>query len=138
MNTKEKRWYLYRDRKQHGPFSDADLATFAELQQLQPGDLVWREGFSHWRAAATIFPGADDAPTPAGTRQEPAHSTSRMQPAASRAIPDERRPMLQTTYRGPTWKMTVIALACSALVGTASGYAFRVYVTSVLLRGAGQ
>jgi uncharacterized protein DUF4339 len=122
MNSKEKRWHLSREGKQHGPFSDTDLATFAELGQLQPSDLVWREGFANWRPAVTIFPPPEPTPTPA-----------RMQSAASKAIYDERRSMLQSTYRGPTWTIALIALACSAAVGATSGYAFRVYVTNTLL-----
>jgi uncharacterized protein DUF4339 len=129
MNSKEKRWHLSREGKQHGPFSDTDLATFAELGQLQPSDLVWREGFANWRPAVTIFPPPEPTPTPAGARKESTPTPARMQSAASKAIYDERRSMLQSTYRGPTWKIALIALACSATIG----YAFRVYVTNTLL-----
>jgi len=49
-------WYLARDGQQYGPLSDPELAKFVELGHLQPNDLLWREGFSDWRPALTVFP----------------------------------------------------------------------------------
>src|SRR5688572_20030851 len=58
-------WYIARDGKQHGPVSDAELKKIVELAHLKPTDLVWRQGFTDWRAASSVFPSlAAPAPEP--------------------------------------------------------------------------
>lgn len=65
--TAQVQWYLAREGKQFGPLSDAELNKFIELGHLLPTDLVWREGFSEWRPAPSVFPprAANPAPAPA-------------------------------------------------------------------------
>jgi hypothetical protein len=60
-------WFLARDGQQHGPISAAEMSKIIELGYLMPNDLVWRQGFSDWQPAATIFPpkAASEAPPPA-------------------------------------------------------------------------
>lgn len=48
-------WFLARDGKQHGPLSDMELKKLIELGHLKPTDLLWRQGFSDWRAANSVF-----------------------------------------------------------------------------------
>lgn len=66
-------WFIARDGKQHGPVSDIELKKLIELSHLKPGDLLWRQGFSDWRTAASVFPALAErvpagaaAPAPAG------------------------------------------------------------------------
>ena len=117
MNSQANQWYLSRDGKQHGPFSDADLANFSQLGQLQANDLLWREGFSDWRPAATVFPKPERARAQA------------LQPAKQpkRPLVDEprRSETPPRSTRGPTWTIVLIALTCSALIGAAGGYVFK-------------
>jgi hypothetical protein len=48
-------WYYARDNKQKlGPFSPARLKELADAGQLQPSDMVIREGGRKWVAAASI------------------------------------------------------------------------------------
>ena len=49
-------WFIARDGKQHGPVSDLELRKLIELSHLKPTDLVWRQGFSDWRTAVSVFP----------------------------------------------------------------------------------
>src|SRR5204863_8389161 len=49
-------WYLARDGQQFGPLSDTELAKFIELGDLQPTDLLWREGLPDWRPAMVVYP----------------------------------------------------------------------------------
>jgi hypothetical protein len=49
-------WFIARDGKQHGPVTDAELKKIIELAHLKPTDLVWRQGFTDWRAASSVFP----------------------------------------------------------------------------------
>ena len=132
MSSQSNKWYLARDGKQHGPFSDADLANFAALEQLQASDLVWREGLSNWRSALTIFPKPERPPVQA-------------LPPASQPVPaqvnEPRRKEIQLqTKGGPTWTMALIALACSALVGAAGGCVFKHYllINTELTAGSGR
>jgi len=54
--SSQNQWYLARDGQQYGPLTDPELAKFVELGHLQPTDLLWREGFSDWRPALSVFP----------------------------------------------------------------------------------
>jgi hypothetical protein len=119
MNLRPNQWYLSRNGQQHGPFSDADVANFARLGQLQPNDLIWREGFANWRPALTIFPEPLPAPAPS-----PARRSVRAQVYPSR--PQSVGPL---SRRGPTWKVVLIALATSAALGAIGGYAYRQALT---------
>jgi hypothetical protein len=119
MNLRANQWYLSRNGQQHGPFSDADVANFARLGQLQVNDLIWREGFANWRPALTIFP----EPAPAS-----APYPSRRTVAAEVDVP--RRPSAGSLpRRGLTWKVVLIALATSAVIGAMSGYIYRYALT---------
>ncbi|WP_072394914.1 DUF4339 domain-containing protein [Hyphomicrobium sp. CS1GBMeth3] len=63
-------WFIARDGKQHGPVSDLELKKLLELTHLKGTDLVWRQGFTDWRTASSVFPelvapAAPKAPTQA-------------------------------------------------------------------------
>jgi len=66
-------WFIARDGKQHGPVSDSELKKIVELGHLKPTDLVWRQGFTDWRAAASVFTtlAAAQAPVPAAPAPAP-------------------------------------------------------------------
>jgi uncharacterized protein DUF4339 len=119
MNLRANQWYLSRNGQQHGPFSDADVANFARLGQLQGNDLIWREGFASWRPALTIFPEPLPASAPYPTRRAVAAQVDVPRRQSIDALP----------RRGPTWKVVLIALATSAVVGAISGYAYRYALT---------
>ena len=56
-----------------GPVSEEQLKQLAASGQLQPSDLVWKEGMSHWMAASSItglFPNAPttSSPVPTGAK----------------------------------------------------------------------
>ncbi len=71
-------WFIARDGTQHGPVTDAELRKIVELAHLKPTDLVWRQGFTDWRAASSVFPElAQPQPPP---REQPA-----AEPAAAAA-----------------------------------------------------
>ncbi len=58
-------WFVARDGKQHGPVTDAELRKIVELAHLKATDLVWRQGFTDWRSASSVFPELAEAPAPA-------------------------------------------------------------------------
>jgi hypothetical protein len=47
-------WYYTKDGKQQGPVSSAQLRQLAQAGELQPTDMVFKEGASQWVAASTI------------------------------------------------------------------------------------
>jgi hypothetical protein len=127
MSPQPNQWYLSRGGKEHGPFSDADLANFSSLGQLQANDLIWREGFTSWRPATTIFPKRTPAPVGASVTKELIRV--RGDAAASREVPLSRG--------GLTWTKALIALACSAAIGAGSGYVFKHFPANVLTQTHG-
>ena len=42
-------WYYAKGGQQHGPINVEGLKQLAATGQLQPSDLVWREGMAAWR-----------------------------------------------------------------------------------------
>ena len=119
MNLRANQWYLSRNGQQHGPFSDADVANFARLGQLHANDLIWREGFANWRPAQTIFPEPLPASAPYPTRRT----------VAAEVDAPRRQPIGPASRRGPTWKVVLIALATSVVIGAIGGYAYRYALT---------
>lgn len=119
-------WFIARDGKQHGPVTDAELKKIIELTHLKPTDLVWRQGFTDWRAASAVFPelagskaaasppmreAASQAPQPAEAKSaSPALDTTPIkgsasqhyQPTAGRAPPDAWRAEREPTRPEPT------------------------------------
>jgi hypothetical protein len=47
-------WYCNSNGQQQGPMETAQLKQLAASGQLQPDDLVWREGMAQWAAASTV------------------------------------------------------------------------------------
>src|SRR5439155_506951 len=43
-------WYVIRNGQQAGPLTSDDLKRFAESGELGPEDLLWREGWTEWKA----------------------------------------------------------------------------------------
>lgn len=47
-------WYYTRNKQQQGPVSQEQLKQLAAAGQLQPTDMVWKEGLPQWVAANTL------------------------------------------------------------------------------------
>ncbi|HUT12066.1 MAG TPA: DUF4339 domain-containing protein [Thermoguttaceae bacterium] len=47
-------WYYGRGGQQHGPVTTQQLQKLLASGQLQPSDLVWREGMAEWTAAEKV------------------------------------------------------------------------------------
>jgi hypothetical protein len=47
-------WYYTKDGQQQGPVTSAQLRQLAQSGELQPTDMVFKEGGSQWVAASTI------------------------------------------------------------------------------------
>jgi hypothetical protein len=55
-------WYYSKGDEQFGPMPESELRGLADSGELQPTDMVWREGMSAWRQAgefSALFPNAD-------------------------------------------------------------------------------
>ena len=84
-------WFIARDGRQHGPVSDVEIRKLVELAHLKPTDLVWRQGFSDWRTAASVFPipeaqAAPAAPAQAPNPQSPSPSGAAQAPGAQSPV----------------------------------------------------
>ena len=47
-------WYYSKNNQRQGPVSSEQLKQLAATGQLQPSDLVWKEGMAQWAAASSI------------------------------------------------------------------------------------
>jgi hypothetical protein len=111
-------WYLARDGQQYGPLAEAELVRFIELGHLHPDDLVWREGFSDWQPALSVFPQRKprgSRPSSAGQARGPLpmpRQAPRGRPSAgARPGPDEYDPPPVGRLR----KVMVLLLCLGAL-----------------------
>jgi antitoxin component YwqK of YwqJK toxin-antitoxin module len=69
-------WFMTRDGKKYGPFTDAQLKQFSESRQLLATDLLWKEGMDAWKPAPALrdlFPQAPQVQATANTLR--AHAT---------------------------------------------------------------
>lgn len=59
-------WYYTKDDERQGPVSADELKRLAEAGELQPDDLIWKDGMEDWRPASQLkglFDGETAAPT---------------------------------------------------------------------------
>lgn len=47
-------WYVEREGKRHGPYTDGDLKRLAIDGRIQPTDHVWKNGMQEWRSAGDV------------------------------------------------------------------------------------
>jgi hypothetical protein len=119
--SQERRWYLARDGRQYGPFSDADLAKFHAAGQLGPTDFLWHEALPNWRSALVLFPPQRDGPV----RAPPTRDQRRPAPGLAPNRTGSVRPKGQAGVWRRRAIVALIALLCSALVGAGNGYLYR-------------
>ncbi len=85
-------WYLARDDQQFGPLNDVELKKFVELGHMRPNDLLWRQGFTDWRPASSVFPTGRAAAQPASNPATPARTgPADGQRAMAQAKPEAER-----------------------------------------------
>jgi hypothetical protein len=144
-----KLWYVARDGKQTGPISDAEIRAIAGHGYFRPTDLVWRPGFSEWRAALSVFPpvpvnapppgfGAPLPPQPEPpqsrtqqpvTQQPVTQQPSMLGPSPAASVPAPRQtPSLQQAIRAavpaanqPGANQTGAPITGGAMTGGAAG-----------------
>ena len=47
-------WHVSKGGRQHGPFTSAQVKKLADSGQLQPEDLIWKDGLAEWVAASSV------------------------------------------------------------------------------------
>ena len=62
-------YHVGRNGQQTGPFSIEQLKAMVERGELQPTDLVWKEGMSGWEPASTVPGIFSSGPMPVVTSQ---------------------------------------------------------------------
>lgn len=62
-------WYYQRNNQKLGPCSIVHLLQLLAAEQIQPNDLVWREGMAQWLPLASVLPKSFPLP---GASQRPA------------------------------------------------------------------
>ena len=89
-----KQWYYSKNNQQQGPVSSGQLKQLAVSGQLQPSDLVWKEGMGQWvegRKIKGLFPAAP----PANSQVPPPIPTAPNIPSVpTAAIPTNQPPSI--------------------------------------------
>jgi len=105
-------WHYSKGGQQHGPISHDELKALAESGQLQPGDLVWKEGMDGWLPASKVkglfaldVQRIGPPPMPSGATPTPPPMPGKLQPL-SLGVDRQRFPLYG--YRAA---LIVVALA---------------------------
>lgn len=114
-------WHYTKGSERHGPVSSDQLRQLAASGQLQPTDLVWKDGMAEWQKASAVkglFPPQASGPTepppiPKDQRQPVAGTVSAtVSPAAAQS---EKRGLLGTlSSLGQAAKTAAVAAAKGA------------------------
>ena len=113
------RWYLARNKQRLGPYTSAQLKQFADAGQVQPDDMILREGRPKWVSAGSIkglFTAARPAPLAVPAVPEPQVVLEPFTNFA--AAPLERAVQRPHRSLGKFW-LGVACAACVALVAVA-------------------
>jgi GYF domain 2 len=98
-------WHYSRGNEQHGPVSSAQLKQMAAGGQLQPTDLIWKDGMPGWVAAGKIKGLFDAAVSsaPAQVTQPAAASRAAAAPPRQAVLPQPAgQPASPIEYYNPT------------------------------------
>jgi hypothetical protein len=111
------RWFLARNKQRLGPYTSAQLKQFADAGQIQPEDMIHREGRQKWVSAGSIkglFTAARPEPPPAAVAvPEPQVILEPFVNFAAAPVARSTRP--PGPGRGKLW-MGVAGAACVAIV----------------------
>lgn len=95
-------WHYSKGGERHGPVSSEQLKQLAASGQIQPTDLVWRDGMAEWQKASAVkglFPSQTSSPAepPPIPKNEPHHVANPVSPTAVPAAGEsEKRGLLGT------------------------------------------
>ena len=119
-----KEWFYSKNGEQLGPVSSSQLRRMAENGELQPSDLIWREGLAAWIPASKLA--GLRFTTSAGPTTQPEQCTAQSDQSKSKVAPiiSWMMPRLKT----PIFKIYAIAVACAIVIG--------VTVANVGIRGS--
>ena len=55
-------WYYAQQGQRKGPVSEQEIRQLISSSQLQPTDLVWKQGMAQWAKASEFFPPSSSDP----------------------------------------------------------------------------
>src|SRR5437660_24082 len=118
-------WHYMSGGQQRGPVQAAQLKVMATSGQLQPTDMVWKEGLPQWIPASSVkglFDGVGVAAAAAPVRQPMPQQPARHQAVQQQLPQTVRQPVAQ--YRQPMEEPLVDVLPQGEFVftGTPGGY----------------
>jgi hypothetical protein len=101
-------WYMTRQGKKYGPFTEEKLRELASTNRLLPNDLVWKQGMAQWATAGTVqslFPPRQPSLLPGNSAALPSR---RLAPVPESGMPviDVGAPSLKSGARRPAAKGT--------------------------------
>jgi hypothetical protein len=73
-------WYYAKDGERHGPVTSAQLRQMAQSGELQPNDMVFKEGGTQWIVASSVnnlFPGGGVSARPSSGSARPERGRDR-------------------------------------------------------------
>src|SRR5438132_352126 len=114
------RWFYAKSGKRFGPVSSLRLRELAKSGQLQPADLVLREGEAVWKAAkklAGLFPDRQKASASSGSPPSP-QAQPRPVAGPPPRPPQGPPPDLAAVAKGSLRRLVILSIYLVAAVAT--------------------
>lgn len=125
-------WYFSKNGTQLGPITEEELSAKARSGEVQPTDLVWKEGMSDWRPLNQVAEFQAIANVAGASMPPPISSGGNgpiAQPAAAVANPYQGQPIANYL-----WQSIVVTLLCCMPFGVV-GIVFAAKVDGLVARG---
>lgn len=76
-------WYYARDNQELGPVTTAQLKALLKKGDVEPANLIWKEGMENWRPANEVAPFRSESATSTTAVFRPADSSEPKKPKAA-------------------------------------------------------
>jgi interferon-induced transmembrane protein/uncharacterized protein DUF4339 len=97
-------WYYAKNNQQQGPVTLQAIQEMVRGGQIQPGDLIWRQGMANWLAASQVpevYAARADAAAPAPAYAPPGYAPPTAAPSPYSQQPYGQQPYGQPAYGQP-------------------------------------
>jgi hypothetical protein len=112
-------WHYSKDGSQHGPVTSQRLRELSASGDLEPNDLIWKEGLADWRPAMSLKGLFPEPAKPSGPPPLPPNAT----PTSRSATPPMAEGPAPATVRKPDFfdKARELAQRATETVGQGQG-----------------
>ncbi|MEK6705309.1 MAG: GYF domain-containing protein [Bdellovibrionota bacterium] len=89
--SEERKWFVYQNDTQHGPFSGDEIARFLKSGRINKRTYIWADGMTNWEALERVpqlkgLSGGQSQPPARGKTMAPDHRTAPRRPLLAKIV----------------------------------------------------